>query len=68
MNLDDEHKALLTAGGEGHLIPDHAPTTKASPPAPRKMSFGQRIVAMFLLTLVLAPSLAGFYSYFWGFA
>jgi cobalt-zinc-cadmium efflux system membrane fusion protein len=68
MNLDDEHKALLIAQGEAHLIPGHTSGTpgEAQPSAPRKMGFGQRVVVAILLTVVLIPPLAAFYSFFSG--
>jgi membrane fusion protein, heavy metal efflux system len=54
---------LLQAQGDGHLVPN-APS--GDPPAPRKMGFGQRLIVVLLLTVVLVPPLAGFYSYFSG--
>lgn len=68
MNLDEEHEALLIAQGEGHLIPGHASGTSApaASPGPRKMGYGQKAVVAILLTVVLVPPLAAFYSYFSG--
>jgi cobalt-zinc-cadmium efflux system membrane fusion protein len=67
MNLNKEHEALLIAQGEGHLITGH--TSAATPeagPGPRKMGFRQKTVVVILLTVVLVPPLAGFFSYFSG--
>jgi cobalt-zinc-cadmium efflux system membrane fusion protein len=68
MSLKEEHEALLIAQGEGHLIPGHASAASApaASPAPRKMGIGQKVVVATLLTVVLVPPLAGFYSYFSG--
>src|SRR5271157_5339409 len=68
MNLNEEHEALLIAQGEAHLIPGHTPgaSTPGARPAPRKMGYGQKAVVALLLTVVLVPPLAGFYSYFSG--
>ncbi len=68
MNLNEEHEALLIAQGEAHLIPGHTPgaSTPGARPAPRKMGHGQKAVVALLLTVVLVPPLAGFYSYFSG--
>ncbi len=41
-------------------------TPAAGGRAPRKMGFGQKVVVLLLLTVVLVPPLAGFYSYFSG--
>jgi membrane fusion protein, heavy metal efflux system len=68
MNLNEEHEALLIAQGEAHLIPGH-PNGTAVPvarSASRKMGKGQKAIVMALLTVVLTPPLAGFYSYFSG--
>lgn len=62
INTEQDHE-LLHAEGDGHLV--HA-TTAANPPAPRKMGLGQKMVVVLLLTVVLVPPLAGFYSYFTG--
>jgi cobalt-zinc-cadmium efflux system membrane fusion protein len=62
INAEQDHE-LFHAQGDGHLVPS-APS--GDPPAPRKMGFGQRLVVLILLTVVLVPPLAGFYSYFSG--
>ena len=46
-----------------HLIPA---ASAAGAPAPRKMGFGQRVVVALLLSVILLPSLGGFYIYFTG--
>ncbi|HWT78660.1 MAG TPA: efflux RND transporter periplasmic adaptor subunit, partial [Candidatus Methylomirabilis sp.] len=68
MNLNKEHEALLIAQGEAHLIPGHTSgtSTPEAKPAPRKMGIGQKTVVVILLTVVLVPPLAGFFSYFSG--
>jgi membrane fusion protein, heavy metal efflux system len=62
INADQDHE-LLHAQGEGHLS-THAPSTPGDAPAPRRMGFGQRLVVLILLTVVVLPPAAGFYSYF----
>jgi cobalt-zinc-cadmium efflux system membrane fusion protein len=54
--------------GVGHLSPTGAsePVPSHGDTARKKMGLGQRITVVFLLILVLAPPLAGFYSYFSG--
>ncbi len=68
MKRDEEHEALLIAQGEAHLIPAHSPgiSTATEKPARHHSSFGRRVVIATLLTMVLVPPLAGFYSYFSG--
>ena len=62
INTEQDHE-LLHAQGDGHLV---ASTPTGGAPAPRKMGFGQRAVVLLLLTVVVIPPLAGFYSYFSG--
>src|SRR5262249_48733689 len=65
INKEQDHE-LLRAQGEGHLI---ASTPGSPPPGQggrRRMGFGQRAVVAILLTVVLVPPAAGFYSYFTG--
>jgi len=68
MNFDQEHEALLNAQGEGHLIPGTPASAlpSAAGAAPRRMTWGYRAVVAVLLTVVLVPPLAGFYSFFSG--
>ena len=68
MNFDEEHEALLIAQGEAHLIPGQTAgmSTSDSRQAPRKMGLGQRAVVILLLTVVLTPPTAAFYSFFSG--
>jgi cobalt-zinc-cadmium efflux system membrane fusion protein len=64
----EQHQELLRAQGDGHLIASEARSDHpVGAPAPRRrMGFGQRLVVAILLTVVLIPPLAGFYSYFSG--
>ncbi len=65
INAEQDHE-LLHAQGEGHLG-THPPAEPSGAGAPRrKMGFGQRLVVLILLTVVIVPPLAGFYSYFSG--
>jgi cobalt-zinc-cadmium efflux system membrane fusion protein len=68
MDTDREYEELLIAQGEARPSQDsHAlsgATATAGPP--RRMGFGQMVVVAILLTVVLVPPLAGFYSYFSG--
>jgi membrane fusion protein, heavy metal efflux system len=65
INAEQDHE-LLHAQGEGHLS-THAPAAAPAAVAARKrMGFGQRLVVFILLTVVIVPPLAGFYSYFTG--
>ena len=69
MNFNDEHNELLIAQGEAHLIPGHIPggfLAGFQSSADAEMGCGQRSVVVLLLTMVLVPPLAGFYSYFYG--
>ncbi len=59
----EQNLELLHAQGDTHLIPGTAPGPR---PAARKMGFGQKLVVAILLTVVVIPPLAGFYSYFSG--
>jgi len=63
INREQDHE-LMHAQGEGHLI--EGTSASAQPPAPRRMGIGQRVVVVLLLTVVLVPPMAGFYSYFSG--
>jgi cobalt-zinc-cadmium efflux system membrane fusion protein len=64
INAEQDHE-LLHAQGEGHLSM-HSSSPPGAVAAPRRMGFGQRLVVLILLTVVLVPPLAGFYSYFSG--
>jgi hypothetical protein len=68
MNTELEFDELSHAQGDGQPIPSKsgslAPWEAGA--APCRMSFGQRAVVALLLTVVLVPPLAGFYSYFSG--
>jgi cobalt-zinc-cadmium efflux system membrane fusion protein len=66
MNLNAEHEELLIAQGEGHLIQGRTPGTPGERPAHRKVGLGQKAIVAILLTVVLIPPTAGFYSYFSG--
>jgi cobalt-zinc-cadmium efflux system membrane fusion protein len=59
----EQNLELLHAQGDAHLIPG---TPSSARPRPRKMGFGQKAVVALLLTVVVVPPLAGFYSYFSG--
>ncbi|HKM55814.1 MAG TPA: efflux RND transporter periplasmic adaptor subunit [Isosphaeraceae bacterium] len=65
---EEEEYEVLRAQGEAHLIP--VGSSPASPPTAgvprRRMGFGQRVVVTILLSVVLIPPAAGFYSYFSG--
>ena len=63
MIYTDQDHELAHAEGEARNIPA-GPSGAA--PAPRKMGFGQKVVVVLLLAIVLIPPLAGFYSYFSG--
>jgi len=68
MNFDQEHEELLNSRGEARPIsstPTSPPLSQAGPP-PRKTGWGYRVVIALLLTVVLVPPLAGFYSFFSG--
>ncbi|MBV8309088.1 MAG: hypothetical protein JO344_01695, partial [Planctomycetaceae bacterium] len=68
INREQDHE-LMHAQGEGHLITGTDASGQplgAEPPPRRKMGIGQRIVVVLLLTVVLVPPMAGFYSYFSG--
>ncbi len=62
INTEQDHE-LLHAEGDAHLVPGARPGAR---PVPRKMGIGQRAVLVCVLTVVLVPPLAGFYSYFTG--
>jgi cobalt-zinc-cadmium efflux system membrane fusion protein len=67
INEEQDHE-LLRAQGDGHLVPG---TPGSVPPSGaeierRKMGLGQKAVVGLLLTVVLVPPAAGFYSYFSG--
>ena len=64
INADEDHE-LLHAQGEGHLSGHQGPAA-ATAAAPKKMRFGQKLIVLLLLTVVLVPPFAGFYSYFTG--
>jgi cobalt-zinc-cadmium efflux system membrane fusion protein len=68
MISSDQERELLRAQGDGHLLEGAAGSSASpnAPPARRKMGIGQKIVVAVLLTVVLVPPLAGFYSYFTG--
>jgi cobalt-zinc-cadmium efflux system membrane fusion protein len=68
MNANQQYEESMHAQGEGHLIagtPSSSPPS-AGGPAQRKMALGQRAGVAILLTVVVVPPLAGFYSYFSG--
>jgi cobalt-zinc-cadmium efflux system membrane fusion protein len=60
----------LTDDGHAEAGPDPGPASPAtlsvSGAARRRIGFGQSVVVVILLTVVLLPPLAGFYSYFSG--
>jgi cobalt-zinc-cadmium efflux system membrane fusion protein len=67
INEEQDHE-LLRAQGEGHLIAggsSPAQSTTAGAPQ-RKIGIGQRALVTILLSVVLIPPAAGFYSYFSG--
>ncbi|MGO9601642.1 MAG: efflux RND transporter periplasmic adaptor subunit [Isosphaeraceae bacterium] len=64
---EEEDQELLQAQGEGHPIPSGPSSTQATVGAPRrKMGFGQKLMVTILLSVVLIPPAAGFFSYFSG--
>jgi cobalt-zinc-cadmium efflux system membrane fusion protein len=63
MDADREYEELMIARGEAG--PSGGPAA-ATATAPKRMGFGQKAVVVILLTVVLLPPLAGFYSYFSG--
>ncbi|MFI5454930.1 MAG: efflux RND transporter periplasmic adaptor subunit [Isosphaerales bacterium] len=68
MNSDQEHEELLSAQRESRPIsstPSSALPSDAWAP-PRRMSWVYKAVVALLLTVVLVPPLAGFYSFFSG--
>ncbi|HKI16380.1 MAG TPA: efflux RND transporter periplasmic adaptor subunit [Isosphaeraceae bacterium] len=68
MNPDQRYDALFDEHGESRPVPStptSGPSATAAAPR-RRMGFGQRLVVGLLLTVVLVPPLAGFYSYFSG--
>jgi cobalt-zinc-cadmium efflux system membrane fusion protein len=68
MSSQEEDEALRIA--EGGVADAHASPTARPPSSAEagrvKMGFGQKVAAVILLTAVLVPPLAGFYSYFTG--
>jgi cobalt-zinc-cadmium efflux system membrane fusion protein len=65
---EDQANELLRAQGDHHLIPStpgSAALAGAEAPG-RKMGFGQKAIVALLLTVVLVPPAAGFYSFFSG--
>jgi cobalt-zinc-cadmium efflux system membrane fusion protein len=66
MISEEQHHELLHAQGDGHLVPA-APGSTPPPLVPRRrMGTGQRAVVALLLTVVLVPPTAAFYSYISG--
>jgi cobalt-zinc-cadmium efflux system membrane fusion protein len=65
INAEQDHE-LLHAQGEGHLSTHSAAPPSGAGAPRRKMGFGQRLVVLILLTVVVVPPMAGFYSYFTG--
>jgi len=68
MNSSDQYEALTDTQGESHRIAS-APSSSARSAgghAQRKMGFGQRASVAILVTVVVVPPVAGFYSYFSG--
>jgi membrane fusion protein, heavy metal efflux system len=61
----EQDNELLHAQGEGHLSA-HSPASSPQAPVRRRMGFGQKLAALILLTVVIIPPAAGFYSYFTG--
>ena len=69
MDANQEYEELFNDRGEGQPIPSapsSAPPSAAGAAPRRRMGFGQRAVVVFLLTVVLVPPTAGFYSYLSG--
>jgi cobalt-zinc-cadmium efflux system membrane fusion protein len=68
MDTDREYEELLIAQGDAHpgQGSSSSTATAGTRAVPRRMGFGQRVVVAILLTVVIAPPLAGFYSYFSG--
>jgi cobalt-zinc-cadmium efflux system membrane fusion protein len=67
INEEQDHE-LLRAQGDHHLIPS-TPGSESSaeaPPPRRRMGLGQKIFVVMLLTVVLVPSSAAFYSFLTG--
>jgi cobalt-zinc-cadmium efflux system membrane fusion protein len=67
INKEQDHE-LLRAQGDHHLIPS-TPGSDSSEDAAaprRRMGIGQKIFVVLLLTVVLVPSSAAFYSFFMG--
>ena len=68
MSFEQEHEELLNAQGEARPIsstPSSAPPSETGA-APPRMNWRYRVVIALLLTVVLVPPLAGFYSFFSG--
>jgi cobalt-zinc-cadmium efflux system membrane fusion protein len=67
---EEQANELLRAQGDHHLIPGTSGSGSALPAgaeAPvRKMGLGQKAIVALLLTVVLVPPAAGFYSFFSG--
>ena len=68
MSNEEQDYEVLRAQGEAHLIPEGS--SPASPPTAgvprRRMGLRQRVGVTILLSIVLIPPAAGFYSYFSG--
>jgi membrane fusion protein, heavy metal efflux system len=65
---EEQNRELLRAQGEGHLITSEpgAKSPSGAEAERRKMGLGQKAVVLILLTVVLVPPAAAFYSYFSG--
>lgn len=68
MNTNQDHEEGLKGENTGQVAPSTSPSAPAVEvlPPQGKMGFGQRVVVALLLTVVLVPPAAGFYSYFSG--
>jgi cobalt-zinc-cadmium efflux system membrane fusion protein len=68
MNAHQEHEESLHGQGTGDWDPNSSTSTSPSGAAlpPFRMGFVQRLVVAILLSVVVVPPAAGFYSYFSG--
>src|SRR5262249_27194208 len=65
INAEQDHE-LLHAQGEGHLSTHSAAAPSGGRAVRHRTALAQRLVVLILLTVVVVPPLAGFYSYFTG--